>query len=192
MTYFYEGFRGKNSTILVDFNAKYTQRELTEDEKNYINKVLKINNNSNFINDIFSSLQILMNEILKENYNQNYLLYDIIEKLPQYIILNEQLIKLITDRYLEYNEQSFTINSLFSIFEYFEDLCWDDIQKNIPLDYMLELSKTIIKIIYDYFNTLSLEKKIITRFNLSEALRKLISRSIAGSRQEIDIKSDLI
>ena len=191
VTYFYEGFRGKNSTVLIDFNAKYTQRELTEDEKNYINKVLKINNNSNFINDIFSSLQILMNEILKENYNQNYLLYDIIEKLPKYIILNEQLIKLIKDRYIEHKEQSFIINSLFSIFEYFEDLCWDEIQKNIPIDYMLELPKSVKTIIYNYFNTISLEKKIITRFNLSEALRKLISRSIAGSRQEIDIKSDL-
>ena len=190
VTYFYEGFRGKNSAVLVDFNAKYAQRELTDDEKNYINKILKINNNSNFINDIFSSLQILMNEILKENYNQNYLLFDIIEKLPKYIILNEQLIKLIKDRYVEHKEKSFIINSLFSIFEYFEDLCWDEIQKNIPIDYMLELPKNVKKIIYNYFNTISFEKKIITRFNLSEALRKLISRSIAGSRQEIDIKSD--
>ena len=190
VTYFYEGFRGKNSTVLVDFNAKYAQRELTDDEKNFINKILKINNNSNFINDIFSSLQILMNEILKENYNQNYLLFDIIEKLPKYIILNEQLIKLIKDRYVEHKEKSFIINSLFSIFEYFEDLCWDEIQKNIPIDYMLELPKNVKKIIYNYFNTISFEKKIITRFNLSEALRKLISRSIAGSRQEIDIKSD--
>ena len=191
VTYFYEGFRGENSTVLVDFNAKYTQKELTEDEKNYINKTLKINNNSNFINDIFSSLQILMNEILKENYNQNYLLYDIIEKLPKYIILNEQLIKLIKNRYSEHKENSFTINSLFSIFEYFEDLCWDEIQKNIPLDYMLELPKNTKKIIFNYFNTIQFEKKIVTRMNLSEALRKLISRSIAGSRQEIDIKSDL-
>ena len=132
-----------------------------------------------------------MNEILKENYNQNYLLYDIIEKMPKYIILNEQLIKLITDQYTKYNEKSFTINSLFSIFEYFEDLCWEEIQKNIPQDYMLDLPKDIKKVIFNYFNTISLEKKIITRINLSEALRKLISRSIAGTRQETDIKSDL-
>ena len=190
ITYFYEGFRGANSTVLVDFNLKYKQKELTEDEKNYINKILKINNNSNFINDIFSSIQILMNEILKENYNQNFLLYDIIEKLPKYIILNEQLIKLIKDRYTEFKENSFTINSLFLIFEYFEDLCWEEIQKNIPLDYMLDLPKNVKKIIFNYFNTISLEKKIITRINLSDALRKLISRSIAGSRQETDIKSD--
>ena len=191
VTYFYEGFRGVNSTVLVDFNAKYKQNELIEEEKNTINKILKINNNSNFIKDIFSSLQILMNEILKENYNQNYLLYDILEKLPKYIILNEQLIKLIKDHYNAFKEKSFTINSLFSIFEYFEDLCWEEIQKNIPLDYMLDLPKNVKKYIFNYFNTISLEKKIITRINLAEALRKLISRSIAGTRQETDIKSDL-
>ena len=191
ITYFYEGFRGENSTVLVDFNAKYIQKELTEDEKTYINKILKTNNNSIFIKDIFSSLQILMNEILKENYNQNYLLYDIIEKLPKYIILNEQLIKLIKNRYDEFKTESFTINSLFSIFEYFEDLCWEEIQKNIPLDYTLDLPNNVKKYIFNYFNTISLEKKLVTRINLSEALRKLISRSIAGTRQEIDIKSDL-
>ena len=191
ITYFYEGFRGKNSAVLADFNTKYTQKELTEDEKNYINKILKVNNNSNFINDIFSSLQIIMNEILKENYNQNYLLFDIIEKLPKYIILNDQLIKLIKDRYISSGIESFTINSLFSIFEYFEDLCWEEIQKNIQEDYMLDLPMNIKKYIFNYFNTINLEKRIITRFNLSEALRKLISRSIAGTRQEIDIKSEL-
>jgi hypothetical protein len=56
---------------------------------------------------------------------------------------------------------------------------------------MLDLPKDIKKVIFNYFNTISLEKKIITRINLSEALRKLISRSIAGTRQETDIKSDL-
>ena len=191
ITYFYEGFRGENSTVLVDFNTKYLQKELTEEEKSYINKILKTNNSSNFNNDIFSSLQILMNEILKENYNQNYLIYNIIESLPGYIILNEQLIKLIKDRYLDEKEKSFTINSLFSIFEYFEDLCWDEIQKNIPPDYKLELPKNVKIFIFNYFNTIKLERKLITRYNLSDALRKLISRSIAGSRQEIDIKTDL-
>jgi hypothetical protein len=69
---------------------------------------------------MFSSLQILMNEILKENYEQNYLIYDIIQKIPKYIILNEELIRLIEDRYNK-SKNSFTINSLVSIFEYFEE-----------------------------------------------------------------------
>ena len=63
ITYLFEGFRGGNSTILVDYNIKYIQRELTEEEKDALINLLEENNNSQFYNDVFSSLQILMNEI---------------------------------------------------------------------------------------------------------------------------------
>ena len=190
VTYLFEGFRGGNSTVLVDYNAKYIQRELTEDEKESLNELLKINNNSKFYNDVFSSLQILMNEIIKENYDQNHLIYKIIEKLPKYIILNDELVKLFKSKY-EYNpeEKIFTVNSLVSIFEYFEALCWKEMQKNILLDYQLELSEETKKYIVEYFNKIT-EDKLINKQKFTTALRRLISRSLAGSRQEIDIKSD--
>ena len=190
VTYLFEGFRGGNSTVLVDYNAKYIQRELTEDEKESLNELLKINNNSKFYNDVFSSLQILMNEIIKENYDQNHLIYKIVEKLPNYIILNDELVKLFKSKY-EYNpeEKIFTVNSLVSIFEYFEALCWKEMQKNILLDYQLELSEETKKYIVEYFNKIT-EDKLINKQKFTTALRRLISRSLAGSRQEIDIKSD--
>ena len=190
ITYLYEGFRGGNSTILVDYNTKYIQRELTEDEKESLNELLKANNNSKFHNDVFSSLQILMNEIIKENYDQNHLIYKIIESLPNYIILNEELIKLFKSKY-EYNpdEKIFTINSLVSIFEFFEGLCWKEMQKNILFDYQLDLPEEKKKYILDYFEKLT-EDKLINKKLFTTALRRLIARSLAGSRQEIDIKSE--
>ena len=189
ITYLFEGLRGGNSTVLVDYNAKYNQRELTDDEKDSLSDLLK-NNNSKFYNDVFASLQILMNEILKENYNQNYLIYKVIESLPKYIILNEELVKLFKSKY-EYNpeEQAFTINTLVSIFEYFEALCWKEMQKNILFDYKLELSEDIKNYINEYFNKLT-EDKLINKEKFTNALRRLISRSLAGSRQDIDIKSE--
>ena len=189
ITYLFEGLRGGNSTVLVDYNAKYNQRELTDDEKESLSDLLK-NNNSKFYNDVFASLQILMNEILKENYNQNYLIYRVIESLPKYIILNEELVKLFKSKY-EYNpeEQAFTINTLVSIFEYFEALCWKEMQKNILFDYKLELSEDIKNYINEYFNKLT-EDKLINKEKFTNALRRLISRSLAGSRQDIDIKSE--
>ena len=190
ITYLFEGFRGGNSTILVDYNTKYIQRELTEDEKESLSELLKENNNSQFYNDIFASLQILMNEIIKENYDQNHLIYNIIEKLPNYIILNKEFDKLIKNKiYNNPEDKSFTVNALVSIFEYFEALCWKEMRKNILLDYKLELPEDIQKNIIDYFNKLT-EDKIINKKNFTTALRRLISRSLAGSRQEIDIKSD--
>ena len=187
VTFLYEGFRGGNSNILVEYNNKYKQRELTEKERNCID-VLKANKNNRVYNDIFSSLQILMNEIIKENYDQNYLLYDIIKKLPKYIILNEDIIKLMDVNYNDKN--SFTINSLVSFFEYFEDLCWNQIKKYIPLKYQFEINESTKQYILNYFNGISQNKKI-NKKNFTSALRKLISRSIAGSRQDIDMKSNL-
>jgi hypothetical protein len=132
-----------------------------------------------------------MNEIIKENYDQNHLIYKIIESLPNYIILNDELVKLFRSKY-EYNpeEKIFTINTLVSIFEYFEALCWKEMQKNILLDYKLEMSEETKKYIIDYFNKIT-EEKLINKQKFTTALRRLISRSIAGSRQEIDIKSEL-
>ena len=192
ITYLYEGLRGGKSTILVDYNNKYIQRNLSDEEKTYINDLLKIHNNSKFYNDIFASLQILMNEIIRENYGQNHLIYQIIEKLPKYIILNKELCDLFRNHYInDEDKESFTINSLVSIFEYFEYLCWNEIKKNILLDYQLELEEETKKYILNYFDTIKEEQKLININNFIDALRKLISRSLAGSRQDIDIKPDI-
>ena len=191
INYLFEGFRGGNSTVLVDYNNQYIQRELSNDEKESLNELLKENNNSKFYNDVFASLQILMNEIIKENYNQNYLIYKIIESLPNYIRLNEKLVLFFKNKYEYYSEEKvFTINSLVSIFEYFESLCWKEIKKNILDDYKLELSEEIKNFIRDYFENYKNEEKLINKKDFTYALRKLISRSLAGSRQDIDIKSD--
>ena len=133
ITYLYEGFRGGNSTILVDYNFKYAQRELSDIEKESLFELLQNNQQSKFINDVFASLQILMNEIVKENYEQNYLIYKVIESLPTYIILNNELVQLFKRKYEYYIDMPdlkvFTINTLVSIFEYFESLCWNNMKK---------------------------------------------------------------
>ena len=190
ITYLYEGFRGGNSTVLVDYNTKYLQRELNENEKISLKKLLENNNNIKFHNDVFASLQILMNEIIKENYEKNHLIYKIIENLPEYIILNPHLIKMFKDAFEFGEKQSFTIDSLVSIFEHFESLCWKSMKKNILPDYQLEISEETKKYIIEYFDKNKDQEKLINIKNFTKALRKLISRSIAGSRQEIDIKSD--
>ena len=192
ISYLFEGFRGGNSSILVDYNTKYIQRELSDMEKESLSELLENNNSSKFYNDVFASLQILMNEIIKENYAQNHSIYKIIESLPNYIILNDKLIQMFKSKYefLDQNSNVFTINSLVSIFEYFESLCWNEIKKNILPDYQLELSEEAKKFIINYFEKNNNEDKIINIKNFTTALRRLIARSLAGSRQETDIKSD--
>ena len=83
----------------------------------------------------------------------------------------------------------FTINTLVSIFEYLEAFCWDNIKKDVLLDYKIELPNESKKYILNYFEENKNEKALINKNNFTSALRKLISRSIAGSRQEIEIES---
>ena len=191
VTFLYEGFRGENSNILIEYKNKYIQRELTYEEKYCINELLRNNNNSKFYNDVFSSLQILMKEIMNDNYSQNELIYNIIEKLSKYIKFNEELVLLLKKHRNFEDQKIFTVKALVPIFEYFEKLCWEDIKKNVLPDYQLELNEEIEDHILDYFDYENENEKIINKKDFATALRKLISRSLAGLRQDIDIDSKL-
>ena len=193
ITYQFEAFRGDDKSSITQYNDKYIQKPLSEEEKQILGELLK-NNNVKLFNDIFNSLLILMNEIIKENYAQETLIYDVVEKLPNYFInaLNKELLDLLKDTKEQYmNEKIFTINNLVLIFEYFEALCWPQISKNILEDYTLISSEESKKHVIDYFKKNENQNKIINIQEFTFALRRLISRFLAGSRQEIDIKPDL-
>ena len=189
VTYLFEGFRGQNSCDLVDFNAKYEQKDLSDEEKNYLNEFIRKNNNSKFFKDIFNSLQILIKEIGKDNYEENYYIYDILKHLPKSIILNEELASFFKDKYeLLFDLKTYTVNSLISIFEYFELLLWKEIKKLILLDYRIEISFEIKNYIINYFN--NNKQNLINKKNFTSALRKFISRSLAGIREDFNYSPD--
>ena len=192
VTYLFEGFRAGNSSILIDYNSKYPKKNLTDEEERGIEQLSQLNRNDKFKNEIFSSLQILMNEIVKENYEPNYLIYKIIEGLPDYIILKQELKNMFRETYENYPEEKiFTIDTLISIFEFFEALCWKEIkERNILEDYKLKITDEVKKYLTQYFENNKDKPKLINQNNFTNALRKLISRSLAGSRQDIDIKPE--
>ena len=138
VTYLYEGFRGKENSILIDINNKYPQRDLSDEEKNQLNKFLKLNNSSQFNNEVFSSLQILMNYIIKDYYDPNELINKIICSLPDFVMLN----KTFKDFFKKYEKQKlFTINSILSIYEYVELLCWKEMKEKISKILQLEIKE---------------------------------------------------
>ena len=92
ITYFLEGFKGENSNILTDFNLKYIQKELCEEDKKLLFELIKNNKNEKYYYDIYSSLLIIINEVIKDNYEQNYNIYKIIKELPNYIKLNYEIV----------------------------------------------------------------------------------------------------
>ena len=193
VTYLYEGFRGGNSTILFNYNEKYPCRELKTIEKESLISFINENKNKGIYNDVFSSLQILMKEIIKENYEPNHSIYKIIESLPKFVVINNQLIKLLKDKHeFDINQELnlFSVDSLVPFFEYFESLCWKEIKETIEVDYKDVLTEDIQKHILNYFKTNNNSESLINKKNLTNALRKLLSRSIAGKKAVIDIKID--
>jgi hypothetical protein len=131
-----------------------------------------------------------MNQIIKENYPKDKLLYQIIEKLPKYVILEQKLVDFFKTQYEYYYDlKLFTVNSLIPIFDYFEALCWKDMKKNIPIDYQDDVPENARNYIIEYFEKNEKEKRIINKENLTFAIRKLISRTIAVTRQEMEIQN---
>ena len=195
ITYLYEGFRGGNSAVLADYLLKYPSRELFEAEKDSLVDFVDKNKSRGIYNDIFSSLQLLMNEIIKENYEPSIPIYEIIMKLPNVVKINSQIVKLLQEKYLsDINQQLnlFAINSLVPLLEYFESLCWDEIKQNISEDYKIDLSEENKKYILEYFEKNNNPENLINKKNTTVALRKLLSRSIAGRREDVDINKDAI
>ena len=158
-------------------------------EKNCVNNLIEVNNYSKNYNDIFSSLQILMKEIVNENYNYNYLLYNVIEKFPKYIKINEELIKMFKINQYQNRQKYFTLMTLVPIYEYFEKLCWEEIKKNVLLDYQIKIDEKIKKHILKYFDDNENKNKkdlIISKKDFALAIRKFISRYLASLSGEID------
>ena len=130
VVYKYEEFRGDNSSIFIAFNEKYPKKELSENEINSLNDLLKDNNNSKFYQDISSSLQLLMKQLIMDNYDSNKFIYEVIQNLPPFIILNEELKNLFEIQY-EHKCDTFKINCLIPMYEYFENFCWEELKKHI-------------------------------------------------------------
>ena len=62
-------------------------------------------------------------------------------------------------------------------------------KKNIPIDYQDDVSENARNYIIEYFEKNEKAKRIINKENLTFAIRKLISRTIAVTRQEMEIQN---
>ena len=79
----FEGYRGKNSNILTNFNEKYPPQELDYKEKQILNKYIKNNEGEDYKTFLFS-LQLLIDYIQKAGKSQNILIRDVINDINKY------------------------------------------------------------------------------------------------------------
>ena len=194
--YKYEGFKGNKDNLITIFNDKYDIKELTKNEMNIIIEYIKSikNKSEQKILDFWSSLQLLIDIILENNYNGEILISKIIRdnnKKESLILLNDLFNN---SKITEKNKGTlFKVNSLMSVFNIFELICWEKIKENLIDNYLKEINDNMMQVIDIFFNDDN-NKNIITRKDLSTAIRRFVSRYLLGRRseKEIDKNSNLI
>ena len=206
VVYQYECLIGDRSSLIINFIDKYQQRELTEIELNaVVCYILKNENNPKFdMKNFLFSLQVLIDIILDESPNMNETLISILEtknNLP-FIDLDKNFFKEVLENikqfetFEENNQRNsnnnitnnyFTINCLINLIEIVELFCWKNIRNNLDKKYFDDINNQIKK---QFDNLLSLNQDdpnntfMITKLELCSAIRKFLSRSLAGKSDE--------
>ena len=178
ITYMFEGYRGKKSNILTNFNEKYPPQELNYKEKLTLNKFIKKNGNDDYKEFLFS-IQILIDYIQKTGKNQNMSLSEIIRNMPENININENI-------KMFFGHLDIQINKLVRIFELFEYLCWEQIKENLIDKFKKQINDDKQKLIDNYFKT----NNFFKRTELASSIRKFISRYLIGNRNQSEINED--
>ena len=190
VTYWSEGFRGGKSDTLSTFYIKYPQKDLNDEEKliiiNYISKK-KIEENYDF-NLIFGSMQLILFYLANNSYKNDEKIINILNNAPKYLKIEEDCYELFGDEGKE-----FKIEKLMNVYFFIEHLCYKGLINTLQREYKKEISRELkIKIKEKLLNP---EKQIkeYTVKQLAAAVRRYISRYLAGKRESIDIdeKRDL-
>ena len=183
ITYMFEGYRGKKSHILTNFNEKYPPQELNPNEKSILNYFIGKFPHYEYKTFLFS-IQILISYIqnsLSPNETSTSI-YQVIMNIPEHYNIDDNIKELFREN------QNIKINKTVRIFEFFEYLCWDQIKDNLLDEFMKPLNEEKILLIGDYYQ--NNKNNNISKAELAEAIRKFISRYLAGKRSQSEIGED--
>ena len=196
VTYWGEGFRGGNSSMISKFYGKYPQIDLTDKEKKeVINYISNMNRNKSDNAKIkkrydfkyfFGSLQILLFYLTEKGVmKEEEKIMNIINNAPGYLKLSKDCIN-----FFNKEGKNFSLKNLMNLFFFFEHLCFEDLADTLQPEYKKQISKdTKNKIIEKLINKKKPDDKIPIK-NLGSATRRLISRYLAGKLEVTDIKED--
>ena len=178
--YKYEGFRNQNSSILSTFIDKYPQKKLEEDEKRILYEFRSEQYSIDEFKKILFSIQLMItfyNEQLSIDKNSDILVSDTINDFPPYFKIPEETKNLF--------KNPFTMSKIISVYEYFELLCFEEFKKNIDPSYKEEINEDKKNAIDKYFE--EHQNIILNKLTISTTIRKFISRSLVGIREDLEI-----
>ena len=186
--YQYESFRNNNSLVIPNFCENFPQIELNEKEKQELFH-FRNNQESNDSNKkILFSIQLLIFYLSDKNNKElakNKTVKEIDNILPNFVHLSAETNDL-------FNKINFSLNKLFSVYEYFELLCYEDFINNTDEDYKEKIPEEKLIRLNEHFGKKDNIGKgyLITRVILSSAVRKFISRFLSGKRKEQEVNAD--
>ena len=185
ITYCFEGFRGNKSSILSDFRSKYTQKELSPENKQIIFKIIKdklLGQYEDFQKILFS-IQLLIFYLIKERQKETEEIKAIINDLPDYVNLSKECINFFQDPNLKIK-----FEELLDVYSYIELLCYKPIIDNLRQHYKKKLEESQAKNIINLFE----EKKfiLITKETLAAACRRFISRYLVSNRDDTEYEEN--
>ena len=193
VTFWSEGFRGGRSQILSSFYLKYPQKDLNDKERENImkyidnkNKDKMAKNNMNYdFKEFFGSLQMLIFYLTEQGLmKKEAKIKNVIKKAPSYFKLSEDC-----KDFFNNEGSEITIEKLMNLFFYFEHLCFEDLADTLQNEYKKPISEEtknaiINKLLKNYNNNL------FTIKDLGAAVRRFISRYLAGNLQTTDVGED--
>ena len=176
VTYSFEGFRGKKSSLLVDFTEMYKPIKLNKEEKkqifDFINEKLKFFKEFDF-SQIMSSIQLIIYYLTKEKKEKDISINETIKGAPEYININNECHNF-------FNQfPKITVEKLHEVFIIFEVLSYDVITKNLKDEYKIDIDKKVKEDIQNYFK--NGVQKLIEKNILADACRKLILRYLISN-----------
>ena len=193
VTFWSEGFRGGRSQILSSFYLKYPQKDLNDKEKENImkyidnkNKEKMAKNNMNYdFKEFFGSLQMLIFYLTEQGFMKiDTSIKNVIKNAPSYFKLSEDC-----NDFFNNDGSEITIQKLMNLFFFFEHLCFEDLSGTLQNEYKKPISEDkkneiTNKLLKNYNN------KLFTLRDLGAAVRRFISRYLAGKLQTTDIGED--
>ena len=190
ITYWSEGFRGGKSDTLSLFYLKYPQKDLTEDEKlviiNYLEKQKQKKDND--LKSFFGSMQLIIFYLATSLCKNDEKIINIIDNSSQYLKVSN-----VCYNFFEKEGKEFTLEKLMNIFSFIEYMCFKELSDTLQQEYKKEIPKDLQEKIKQKLLGPNAKYEVYSISQLASAVRRYISRYLAGKRQTVDIddKRDL-
>ena len=181
VTYCFEGFRGKKSSILSDFINKYTQKPLSVEVKQNIYNIIKdkLTEENDELQKILFSIQLLIYYLIKERQIETDEIKTIIGDLPNYVNLTKEC-----KDFFQNPNLKIKFIELMDVYSYLELLCFNPIIKNLRGYYKKKIEGDQAKKVLALFDDKNFE--LITKETLAVACRRFISRYLVSTRDDTE------